>query len=187
MSLSNELAQTGYTTALAILLPISTVIFSLFGKFAFDIRRKPLAAWGWAFAATLPTLISTLYISAFTELPVRIRNIVSGGFGAVTGCILALWLGYWIAAARSDTTIMTQTHSETNMTRAPTVNQGEGSAYSKGQTGGVTVGTVNTDHARGNLNESGNYLGDNVYLLTIKRTISVCDSASKLNTAATND
>jgi len=137
-----------FVTALTLLLSISLTAFSVFGKFTFDTRREPVAAWGWALASVFPGLVAGLILSTFPEVSVQARNLILGGLGAVAGLCLSIWLGYLVAGtppARGPTPPTSLEATPPNPSSGSVVNQGPGSGYSVGQSGGVTIGTVESN------------------------------------------
>jgi hypothetical protein len=124
-------------TAFALLLPVSLAIFGLFGKFSLDMRRDQdyQASWGWAFWAVLPSLLAAFYLTSDAAMSIPARNIVLGLLGGIVGVCAAIWLGYLFQSQSAGA----QTPSPA---APPVVNQGSGSAYSSGQQGGITAGTV---------------------------------------------
>ena len=142
--------------ALAILLAISVGAFSTFAKFSFDMRRdgKYSAAWFWAAMAFWPGFLSALCLTGDAAMPIHWRNIILGTLGGAVGISTAIWLGYILhgqpvaaqispeptgTAQKSGEAIMGQSPGE----QPPIINQGPGSAFSIGQQGGITAGTVN--------------------------------------------
>jgi hypothetical protein len=88
------------TVSLTVLLAVSGLFFSLFGKYALDMRRdrKYRESWGWAAWALVPGFLSAIYLMSDAGVSMLTRNAVLGSLGAALGACIAIWLGYVLAA-----------------------------------------------------------------------------------------
>jgi hypothetical protein len=110
------------------------------GWFGMRVERRYKPALILFMIGSMPLVVIDLAWCAVTTEPFGSRLIVSGLVGAFTGACLLIGatesLRWLVTGAEA------QSAGSANGAPPPVVNQGPGSAYSTGQSGGVTAGTI---------------------------------------------
>jgi hypothetical protein len=116
-------------------------VFGVAARRAFDMitQERWRATWIWFFASFVPLGAASQVWVAMNNPPPTARWFILGIAGAAFGATLFIAIG---EALRPVSPANAQ-GSPPPAAQPPIVNQGPGSAYSAGQQGGVTAGTIN--------------------------------------------
>jgi hypothetical protein len=118
-------------------LALAIAVFSLFAKRAFDMRKekKFREFWGYLALSMVPLCAISLYWAAYGDSFDMGRNVILGMIGAISGAALLIWLGYVV----HDATAIAQTP---NSQVPESSKEGNNTATSSGQQGGITAGAI---------------------------------------------
>jgi hypothetical protein len=116
-------------------------VFGVAARRAFDMitQERWRATWVWFFVSFVPLGAASQVWVAMNNPPPTVRWLILGIAGAALGATLSIAIG---EAMRSVSSANAQ-GSPPPAVQPPVVNQGPGSAYSSGQQGGITLGTLN--------------------------------------------
>jgi hypothetical protein len=115
-------------------------VFGVAARRAFDMisQERWRAMWIWFLVSFVPLGAASQVWAAMNNPPSVTRWLILGTAGAAIGATLFIAVG---EAVRSPAKAQNASPSTTQS--PPAVTQGPGSAYSSGQRGGVTTGTIN--------------------------------------------
>jgi hypothetical protein len=105
---------------------------------------RRLAEYGWYLVGLLPTVIVCFGWVAMLQHSMSIQRPLLGVIGAVVGAIVFVGIGELIHPSAAQA----PPQSTTTQAPPPVVNQAPGSAFSYGQQGGITAGTINVAPGR---------------------------------------